>query len=602
MAYPRWYLDLSEELANNINAWYMPLLVQLIEELGVQGGDIGAAQTAVSTAPAPLTPDTYLGRTPYQTRQIVIDQLEGATERGTLAKVGDEAYVLTEAGQKLATRIAATAVAAAHTVTSVSNADGERLAALLRRVVDGCVAAAEPSHPNLNRSRFYDPGVDAPVVERVRRYLNDLFAFRDDAHIAAWRSYDLAGYEWEAFSHIHGDYVFGEAVATAVELAEKLGGFRGYEADAYEAVLRKVAARGWLMAEDGRYTVTAEGEQVREAVEAETDALFFAPWPLKDVEIEQVRELMAAWHTALMPPAAKDVWGAVDAARQAVAQIYWPVLQAKAEEVGFEGWDLLITRRATVLEDGVTPAYLAAFMPYVTQELILERLNGTAGRGFIAGSADGGYRVSETGQQAVTAVMSAAANALADIELDEGERVERTAVLLQKLSDTINAAAEPEIKAAIADSRRLFPADSPLALWRINSLLTDIVNFRDDAHVAAWRPYELPGYQWEAFSHVWGENVWGEAVATAVQVAEKLAFRGYNEAAYVAALDDCCLRGLLKNDNGTYEVTKAGQKLRQEAEEATDRIFFAPWAGLHAPEMVELKANLEWLVSAISHP
>ncbi len=602
MTYPRWYLDLSEELANHINAWYMPLLMQLIEELGVQGGDIGAAQTAVSTAPVPLTPDTYLGRTPYQTRQIVVDQLEGAAGRGTLAKVGDEAYVLTEAGKKLATRIAATAVAAAHTVTPVSNADGERLAALLRRVVDACVAAAEPSHPNLNRSRFYDPGASAPVVERVRRYLNDLNAFRDDAHIAAWRSYDLEAYEWEAFSHIHGEYVFGAAVATAVELAEKLGGFRGYEADDYEAALRKVVARGWLMVADGRYTVTAEGKQVREAVEAETDALFFAPWQLNEVETQELRDLMSVWQTALTPPAAKDVWAVVDAARQAVVQIYWPVLQTKAEEVGFEGWDLMITRRAKVLEEGVTSAYLAGFMPYVTQELILERLNGTVGRGFIAGSADSSYRVSEKGQQAVTAVMTAAANALADVELDEEERVGRTAVLLQKLSDAINAAAEPEVKTAIADSRRLFPADSPLALWRINSLLTDVFNFRDDAHVAAWRPYGLPGYQWEAFSHVWGENVWGEAVATAVQVAEKLAFRGYNEAAYVEALEDCCLRGLLKNNHGTYEVTEAGQKLRQEAEETTDRLFFAPWAGLHAPEMVELKANLEWLASAISHP
>lgn len=201
------------------------------------------------------------------------------------------------------------------------------------------------------------------------------------------------------------------------------------------------------------------------------------------------QHLMEAWHVALAPPTAKEVWAAVDAARQAVAQIYWPVLRSKSEEVGFEAWDLLITRRALALEGGVTFAYLAALMPYGRPAQITEHLAGTAERGFIHGSAENGYWPTEKGREA----------------------------------------------------------------------------------------------------------------ATAVQVAEKLAFRGYDEAAYTEALQACCLRGLLQNDNGTYQVTEAGQKLRQEAEQATDRIFYAPWDNLYAPEMMTLKSNLEWLIATLSH-
>ncbi|HRQ37318.1 MAG TPA: hypothetical protein PLD25_05315 [Chloroflexota bacterium] len=293
MELPKWYLDSSEELAAAINNRYMPAFTQLIEETGLQGGDFMAAQTAVSTAPAPLTPDVFLARTPYQARASVISQLEEVVGRGVLTKVGDEVYALTEAGQKVAVRIAATAVATGQSITQTMPMESrrlvERVAAALYGLVQSCIAAPEPPHPCLERSRFFDPGSDAPIVERLRRYLNDLSAFRDDAHLAAWQPYSLKGHEWEAFSHIHGGYVFGERVTTAAELAEKLGSFRGYDAAAYEMALQKVVERGWLMVENGRYAPTAAGNQVREAVETETDRLFFTPWQVDESELNQLK-------------------------------------------------------------------------------------------------------------------------------------------------------------------------------------------------------------------------------------------------------------------------------------------------------------------------
>jgi hypothetical protein len=37
-----------------------------------------------------------------------------------------------------------------------------------------------------------------------------------------------------------------------------------------------------------------------------------------------------------------------------------------------------------------------------------------------------------------------------------------------------------------------------------------------------------------------------------------------------------------------YRVTEKGQALRQEAEDATDQYFFAPWACLSGDEKVQL--------------
>ena len=44
-----------------------------------------------------------------------------------------------------------------------------------------------------------------------------------------------------------------------------------------------------------------------------------------------------------------------------------------------------------------------------------------------------------------------------------------------------------------------------------------------------------------------------------------------------------------------YEVTEAGRRLRQEAEDATDRYFFEPWICLTEPEV----ANLVGLVTRL---
>lgn len=289
-----WYNAAVETAADDINAHYLPILTRMLEEAGVQGGDVFAAQLAAAVAPAAITPDILLARTPYETHAVALGLLESAHGHDLLEKVADGAYQLTDKGRELAQKIAETAAVAAKTIQAPAGA--ERLAALLRRAVDASLAATKPAHPHLDRSRYFDPGPEAPVVERIRRYLNDLAAFRDDVHMAAWQAYDLAGHEWEAFSHVHAAYVFGEPAATAEELAHKLGGFRGYDAAAYETALQKVAERGWLVAENGRYAVTREGKQIRDAVEAETNQLFFGNWNFSNEEREELKTLLQQFH------------------------------------------------------------------------------------------------------------------------------------------------------------------------------------------------------------------------------------------------------------------------------------------------------------------
>jgi DNA-binding MarR family transcriptional regulator len=127
--------------------------------------------------------------------------------------------------------------------------------------------------------------------------------------------------------------------------------------------------------------------------------------------------------------------------------------------------------------------------------------------------------------------------------------------------------------------------------------LLDLLYFRDDAHIAAWQPYDISGHTWEAFTYVWR----GDATLAA-ELAEQLPYRNYDEQAYASALQDLASRGWIVAEDGRYAVTDEGQALRQEAEEATDRYFDAPWAALEQAEMEQLKDLLGRLAQALKPP
>lgn len=582
-----WFVPLSGEVANGINVNYSPRLEQWIRDEELDGGAMFIAQTAVPFLPNPITPQNLLARTPYQTEAEARSRLENGVEHGIFTKVDEDGYQLTEKGTQIGQAIPKLAKEIAATLTPLPAEDAETLATLLRQLVDASLAANIEDKTAIELSRKYDPGLDAPVVERIRRYMIDLLAFRDDAHVTAWRAYDLAGYEWEAFSHVHGELVFGDAVATGAELAEKLGGFRGYDAEQYDAALQKVAERGWLTQEDSKYVVTAEGAQVRTAVEEETDRLFFAPWvTLSDADAAQLKTLMEVLRDNLQPPTPQQVREKMDAAMQAVATNYWPIIQEKTAELGFERYDLFITRRAALVAGGYSGTMLVEQLPYDNPENVRAEFVRAVEKGLIEGSDP--YIATAKGKADVVLIMGAVNEKLANITAVPKEDVERLLALLTQLNDAIADAEDPANKPATLGARKLVNNDAPL-LWQLGLQFSILNAFRDDVHTVAWQTkYDIPGHQWEAFSHVWAENVWGDPVATADAVTEKLGFRGYDVEDYTAVLQDCVNRGWLIETEGTYSVTEEGKQLRQEAEETTDNLFYGPWQALRGSDLIEL--------------
>lgn len=246
---------------------------------------------AIEFEPEPLTVQNLRVRDTYASERLVQALLELMASEGWLARSARETYALTPTGRAIAQRRIQRQRDMVERLTPLPEGDLAQLTTMLGHLVDASLAA--PTPPGtwcLAHSRRRAPARTAPALVRMAQYFSDFNAFRDDAHMAAWRSYKLDGATWEAFALVCA----GQADSAAV-LFERLS-HRGYSADEYAAMLELLARRGWLAPApaSGAYHVTADGRAAREVVERLTDSYFYAPWEcLADREIADLRASLA---------------------------------------------------------------------------------------------------------------------------------------------------------------------------------------------------------------------------------------------------------------------------------------------------------------------
>jgi hypothetical protein len=170
---------------------------------------------AAEFEPEPLTVANLRVRDVYAAPRMVQALLDLMASAGWLEHDGRDNYALTPAGrtilqrsrQRLQTRLAVLAPPLAINV--------EDLSVLLGRVIASSLAA--PTPPGtwcLAHSRWRAPARNAPALAQVMHYFDDFNAFRDDAHMAAWRPHAVEGYA--CLTHGTAD---GVALHTAVERA-----------------------------------------------------------------------------------------------------------------------------------------------------------------------------------------------------------------------------------------------------------------------------------------------------------------------------------------------------------------------------------------------
>ncbi|MCK5793444.1 MAG: hypothetical protein KAH12_01975 [Anaerolineales bacterium] len=243
---------------------------------------------AYNLSPDPITPELFLKRIPYAKPESVLEILEDAVEAGYLARDGQGGYLPAEKGSSAIEVVHDAFYTRANQINEFPDEKSKELASLLAKLVDSvdqselaggkiCYIASHGGHIQV------EPG----TLAQVDQLLDDLNAFRDDAHIAAWTPVGVDGHTWEVLT-----LVWNGNATTAEALNERLP-YRQYTVEDYKGSLEGLVQRGWIEEGAEGYLVTDAGKKIRDEAEAVTNENYFRPWKvLTDSELTRLGDLL----------------------------------------------------------------------------------------------------------------------------------------------------------------------------------------------------------------------------------------------------------------------------------------------------------------------
>lgn len=597
-------LPLIQEVMAALAPHYQTAIRTTFSDYNFQGADWFMSYVTYGIADQKLTLSTFLHNYPYGNEARQKNLFEQATEHGFLQTEDNHVYYLTEQGKQGVVAFFTNARQALNAITPLPEPDIARLADLLNRIVTSTQAAPEPSEKfNLLLSRAIAPRSDEPTMAQIDQLITDLNAYRDDAHLAAWRSLDIPGQAWEALT-----FVWRGDANTGAALAESLPN-RGYHEAAYEAVLQELVTRGWLVKENGAFQITPAGQKLRDDAEEITERNFLIGWSaLSADEAVELKNLLSQFRDGLrqlMADEATAVFSDLEPVIGTVSQAMFTLTRSGVNPIikaaGLDKPGLLfLLLTSSVFDQPVTAAIMRQRSPYSALARYTDSFAALTELGLMTGDADG-YVLTENGRSLVNKILQAFHQQLGSLQAtltDELslEEWNRLAEILEQLDNAcLNNAGDPPGNWCIAHMQGLPMPDDPCPLDRIDKVLDDLNAFRDDAHIAAFKPYKIEGHTWELFTALWREEVSNPA-----DMAEKYTNRGYAEADYQQALLDLVKRGWVeKNGDAGYVVTenastepgRSGRSLREEAETQTDTYYYLPWGAI-LPDAEELHTLL----------
>ena len=208
---------------------------------------------------------------PYATQWDQYLPASSAARDAGLVEDDSGRWDLTPAGRDLAKRVRREADAYLTALPSPLPADDlAQLASLLARAFDATAAGLERRwHSHIPRAaRMAGDGTHAMVA--LENAIYGIWVARDDCHMAAWQQAGLDGPTLDTLTRVW------RAEASSVEdLAAKLTSQRPADVAGQLTRLR----RDGLVTDGDPPRTTDKGAKARQAIEDETDRLFFSNWP-----------------------------------------------------------------------------------------------------------------------------------------------------------------------------------------------------------------------------------------------------------------------------------------------------------------------------------
>jgi len=278
-----------------------------------------------------------------------------------------------------------------------------------------------------------------------------------------------------------------------------------------------------------------------------------------------------------------ELWDLTRAAHRVIMPFYAPLFDRYAVEHGLTprglGWLFVAL---TFDPETITPNRLRVRNPYTAADIYLKELEAAAGAGFFVEAPQYEFSLTPSARAETLRLIAAGRALMAQVDPLPPADSSRLAVLTGRLAcAALETLPMPE-NWSIRLSYRIMPeAEPPLPYFEQG--VSCLHAYRDDAHLAAWKPGGLDAPALETLTLLWR----GEADSLE-SVCEKLKGRGHLTQVYAGALAELRKLGFLEGPDAGPRLTESGKSFREKIEQDTDRYFFAPWSCLTDAEKVEM--------------
>lgn len=261
-----------------LDAWaalrrhYEPVIAESAKALNFDMRTWGLLLAVLTFEPEDTTPAHLMIRGPYTSADMYRRRLEAAAQAGFLQEIAPGRFRLSELGRDSALKLIEIGRQAMSEADPLIPQDGARLRDLLDRLVRACLETPPPPQTwSIQLSCRLMPPIDPPMPF-IEQAISALWAYRDDAHLAAWQHSGLSATALETLTLLWRGEV--DSLETLCKRLEA----RGHSCQVYQAGIHDLRKRGYVNGPDHAPWLTGSGRVFRNQVEDETNRLFFRPW------------------------------------------------------------------------------------------------------------------------------------------------------------------------------------------------------------------------------------------------------------------------------------------------------------------------------------
>jgi predicted transcriptional regulator len=241
---------------------------------------------------------------------------------------------------------------------------------------------------------------------------------------------------------------------------------------------------------------------------------------------------------------------------------------------------------AIVLFD-TEPFSTAAYMrirPYGSERVNEARFASAVKRNILSVNTQNEYLATEKGKDFMVKFMRAGDASITHLHAIPTSELQKIADHVKRLVDASFAAPEPPSQLGMTRYyKNIHPGQDAQLLRLVLHYVASLSQYRDASHLASWQDYNIAGYVWSALT-----SIWRDEANTLDALHEEMGPSVFTRKEISQALHDLTTRGWIEDEAGRYQTTAEGNRIRQQAEDLTDELFFKPWICLNESEQEDL--------------